>query len=285
MAISLQRTADLRSFIEAVRPWLLRNEVEHNLFLSIVRGIIDAGIVLADPYCAVVRRGDEIVGCALRTPPHKLLLTQLSAEAVTFLVYDVGTVYDALPAVMGPAETARAFAIEWASLRAVSYTPGMLQRLYALEEVTLPNVTPPGRFRLAALQDSALAQGWLQAFVEEAGAFSIQPDLEARRLIDGNRLAFWDHGGPVSMAAVSGRTDHGARIGWVYTPPDHRRQGYAATLVARLTQRELDAGTRFCMLYTDLVNPTSNRLYQRLGYRPVADIRDYDFADARGSVE
>ena len=39
----------------------------------------------------------------------------------------------------------------------------------------------------------------------------------------------------------------------------------------------LDGGRRFCFLFTDLANPTSNSIYQRIGYRPVTDVDQWTF--------
>jgi len=72
-------------------------------------------------------------------------------------------------------------------------------------------------------------------------------------------------------------TQHGEAISYVYTPPQFRRRGYATAMVAHLSQVLLDEGKRFCTLYTDLSNPTSNRIYQEIGYKPVADVVDLLF--------
>ncbi|MFW5729522.1 MAG: GNAT family N-acetyltransferase [Spirochaetota bacterium] len=57
----------------------------------------------------------------------------------------------------------------------------------------------------------------------------------------------------------------------MYTPKAHRRHGYARACVAELTARLIEAGRQFCFLFTDLSNPTSNKIYQQIGYRPVSD--------------
>ena len=88
----------------------------------------------------------------------------------------------------------------------------------------------------------------------------------------------WDDGRRlVSMAAWSGRTPNGVRVNFVYTPPEYRRSGYASACVADLTQRLLNEGRAFCCLYTDLANPTSNKIYQTIGYRPVCEMSDFHF--------
>jgi GNAT superfamily N-acetyltransferase len=59
------------------------------------------------------------------------------------------------------------------------------------------------------------------------------------------------------------------RIGPVCTPPPLRGRGYAGGATAAVSQAALDTGATQVVLYTDLANPTSNALYERLGYRPV----------------
>jgi predicted GNAT family acetyltransferase len=87
----------------------------------------------------------------------------------------------------------------------------------------------------------------------------------------------WEDGEPVSLAGYGGPTPNGIRIGPVYTPPAYRGRGYASALTAELTSLLLSSGRRFCFLFTDLANPTSNRIYERIGYEPVTDIDEYRF--------
>jgi uncharacterized protein len=79
------------------------------------------------------------------------------------------------------------------------------------------------------------------------------------------------------MAIVQRETVSGICVSMVYTPPDLRSQGYATSCVAALTQRMLDSGKKFCCLYTDLTNPTSNAIYQKIGYEPVCHSEDLVF--------
>ena len=90
----------------------------------------------------------------------------------------------------------------------------------------------------------------------------------------------WDNGQPVAMAAKVRPTRNGMTISLVYTPPEQRRHGYATACVAALSQQLLDEGWQFCTLFTDLANPTSNSIYQKIGYQPVADFNDYLFDTA-----
>jgi hypothetical protein len=123
---------------------------------------------------------------------------------------------------------------------------------------------------------------WLQAFADEA--LGEAPHVEDMELTyrrkeadpDGAWLV-WDDGGPVSLAAYGNPTPSGIRIGPVYTPPEQRGRGYATSLVADLTADRLAAGMAFCFLFTDLSNPTSNAIYARIGYEPVADWDQWSF--------
>jgi predicted GNAT family acetyltransferase len=110
-----------------------------------------------------------------------------------------------------------------------------------------------------------------------------KPDVRAtvERAIEDQALLVWDDGGVVSMCARSRPTPHGASISLVYTPPTLRGRGYASACVAEQSARILDSGRTFCTLFTDLANPTSNAIYQRIGYQPLADFRDICFSPMR----
>ncbi len=102
--------------------------------------------------------------------------------------------------------------------------------------------------------------------------------LESRFGIESAGFWLWEDGGqPVSLAGFSGPTPTGIRIGPVYTPPELRRRGYATTLVADLSAWLLERGHRACFLYTDLANPTSNRIYVEIGYERVCDAMEFVF--------
>lgn len=79
------------------------------------------------------------------------------------------------------------------------------------------------------------------------------------------------------MVGATGPTPNGIRIGPVYTPQDERRKGYGSACTAAVSQKMLDEGRRFCFLYTDIENPTSNKIYQNIGYRPIVDCDLYVF--------
>lgn len=102
----------------------------------------------------------------------------------------------------------------------------------------------------------------------------------SRRLSDDGINEYWlweDAGRVVAWSGHGNPTGRGIRIGPVYTPPELRGNGYATGLVAAQSRWLIEHGYDFCFLYTDLGNPTSNAIYERIGYRQVAEAAKYEF--------
>jgi uncharacterized protein len=205
-------------------------------------------------------------------------------EALQQLVADLAGDIPDLSGVLGPSAVAEAFAWRWAERRGRLARRGMATRIFQLDTVT-PAPAVAGALRPATAADLDLLVSWVAAFTRETGQRGEADEARARagvsRTIAAGGLHLWEveGAGPVSMANSTGATPSGIRINMVYTPPELRRRGYASACVGALSQAMLDAGRRFCFLYTDLANPTSNHIYQELGYRPVADADTYDFTD------
>jgi len=281
MSLELHEFADVDGFMSVAGDFLEAREAEHNLIFGISSYVRDEPTAFGDrpPYFAAVACGGRVVAAAMRTPPHNLVLSEIDdPAAVDLLVADRRD--DDLPGVLGPVEHARAFAERWAAAVGRSWRHQLSERIFRLRTV-IPAPPVPGQLRTAAPDDRDLVATWMRDFVEEAlgGA---DPD-ESERMTDrwlegrGRALYLWEDGETVSLCGVGGATPNGIRIGPVYTPPGARRRGYASALVAEASQLQLDAGRRFCFLFTDLANPTSNHIYQVIGYEPVRDVDEYRF--------
>jgi predicted GNAT family acetyltransferase len=149
----------------------------------------------------------------------------------------------------------------------------MRMRLYALGQLLPPDPPPPGEPRTASTADRDLTLAWLDAFHDEAGPVGPR---ESERVVNDKLgyggLILWEHEGrPVSLAGRNRAAAGQARIGPVYTPPELRGRGFGGAATAAVTRAALDDGAEEVVLFTDLANPTSNTLYQRLGYRPISD--------------
>ncbi|MDQ4077975.1 MAG: GNAT family N-acetyltransferase [Chloroflexota bacterium] len=281
---------DPARFRDRVEPYLLQHEAHHNLFFGILHSLIHQPerYDVAPHLLTVEDEAGEGIGVALMTPPHKLLLSKVTDfEALSLIAQTLHEQGVHLPGVLGPTDEARAFAERWQQLTGTSYHLDISQRIYQLEAVE-PVPMAPGYLRPATAADRDLLVRWAAAFTEDA--FGSAEGYDAERTVDGYlryRTAYiWEDGEPVSMAVAHGPTPNGIRVSFVYTPPEQRRKGYATACVATLSQRLLDQGRRYCFLFTDLANPTSNHIYQEIGYRPVCDVDALEFVERRaGSGE
>jgi len=271
------------AFLDATGPFLEAREPEHMLTLGVVGSHQATGSWPAGSALVAAVADDQVVATAVWTPPWNVILSEIDDDrAIDALAGALAA--DALGGVHAPAEHADAFARAWCLPAGATPVPGMGQRIYALETV-LPARAVPGRMRHVRPGDRPILVDWMLGFDEEAmggeaGRLDIEGFVDA--LIDpGGPAGFvWEDGAPVSMCRATGATPHGIRISAVYTPPGMRRRGYASALVAAVSQAELDRGRRWCFLFTDLSNPTSNHIYQAIGYRPVRDIAMFRFDPA-----
>lgn len=279
MTYELVRHAGPGDFLQRAESWLLASEAEHNLHLSLAYVRRDAGATGADVLFGTVEQDGDLVGCVIRTPPHKVLITSMPPEAAPDIVGPVAELYDEIPAVLGQADSAVAVASAWTALKGGGWETGMQQRIYRLDQVE-PVRPVPGAMRLATMDDLELLTDWGTGFARDAGHAFLLAREQVNRMIERQDLHIWQDESPASMAVAQGATPNGCRIGYVYTPRELRGRGYASALVARLSQRMLDSGMTFCVLYTDLGNPTPNAIYQRIGYNAICDVRDIDIVSA-----
>lgn len=256
--------------------------------LGSVAGGIAGGLPWQGGECFwwVVRDGGEVVGAAMRTPPFSLSLSPMPTDALEVLAGEVLAADPELPGVAGFEATVDGFLA--ASARrggpgADAVSRRLPQLLYEAPSVRVPEVE--GDFSFATEVDAELLVAWTDAFgVEVDGPH--RPAGDRRAMVDAaiaeQRDALWRvDGTAVSLAghAIPVQTPSGAvtRVGPVYTPPELRRRGYAGAVTGRLTQEILARGSR-AILYTDALNPTSNHVYQDLGYELVDRFTHVHFA-------
>lgn len=269
------RHPNVGAFLARAGAWLVRREAEHNVLLGVTEQLARGDHMFKAPiYLATVEIGTDIAGCAFRTPPFKLGLTRLPLPAIPLLVQDAGEVFDSLPGVLGPHQEAKTFAEHWVQHFGGRVSMGTRQGIHSLETVAYSATDIPGSLRRAESSDRALVRRWVDGFAHDTGIADADPHERAERLICNDALFLWEDGEPRSMAAAAASTPSGVRVGYVYTPSEFRSRGYATAAVASLTQSLLDNGHRFCCLYTDLSNPVSNAIYERIGYRQLCEVVD-----------
>jgi predicted GNAT family acetyltransferase len=279
--MELRRFTDVDDFLEVATPFLIRREAEHNLIFGVSANLReDPAQYTAPAYLATVADGDRVVAAALQTPPFRLTLSEVNDDAAIALIA-ADTLDRVLPGVQGPVEMVRAFVEERRALGGPPAHHEASERVYRLTKVIPPRPVP-GFARPPVAADRDVIAEWVYAFHVEALGDDDRADAEAsadRWMAGrGRRLNVWeDDGSIVSLVGVTGPTPNGIRVGPVYTPPESRGRGYASALTAAVSKAQLDAGRRFVFLFTDLANPTSNHIYQAIGYEPVSDIEVWEY--------
>ena len=274
------RLTGAAEFRERARPLLEEDELRHTVPLGVLSTLERDRGRYAEHHLWLVEDAGAVVACAMMTPPFRLLVAGQDGAALDELVATVMRDGPDVPGVNGPVPEADEFAARWASATGAATRLARSMRMYATAAVTA--VSPAeGAMRAAGDADRELLAEWAHAFAFETGLH--EGPAEIARSIDARLggdpgIVVWDAGGePVAMAGASVSSPGIARVGPVYTPPEHRRRGYATSLVAAWTDELLGRGIRRCALFTDLANPTSNSIYQTVGYRPVTDAVEIDF--------
>ena len=288
MRLTVSRPATVDEFLATAGAYLARREAEHNLMFGICSTIQRSPQLFEEaPRFAVVTDGrGGVRAAALQTPPFNLALSMVEAddapEALADALRD-----EPLPGVLGPKEPAARFVERWGVVTGRGAVVEVAERIFRVDRVVAPPRPARGTWRIVEERDRDVIARWLVAFRDEAVPESPplpDPEEVAGRWVSqvAGRIGYvWeDDGEVVSLVGAGGETPNGIRIGPVYTPPERRGRGYASSLTAAASQDQLDRGRRFVFLFTDLSNPTSNKIYQDIGYRPVIDVDMYRFADA-----
>ena len=265
---------DPRSALQRVAPFLAEDPVARNLPATLLPAAIDGGWSIR---CWVAHDGPSVVGLALQTDPRRFAMVFADSRGVGLRLGDaVGADAIDLPSARGEVGVVAPFAGAYAAVTGRPAIAGEAQRLYVLDAVRDPDVS--GRVRSGTADDEEIVARWAEGFVTDTG-FGNPADVSSMlaRLAAGLIRVWVDEDAPVSMG-LSAPVAYGvSRVGWIYTPPEHRGQGYGAAVTAAISAEQLAGDATRCMLYAQLNNPVSNRIYRRLGYRAVSEDLGYDF--------
>jgi len=238
---------------------------------------------------ATVSDAEGIQLTAVMTPPHNITLyatgNKINSQAISCLIDRLSGCE--IPGVMTEKTLAEYFAKEYASRKVMSYKTTMSQRVYELTEVS-PDIEKIGVVRLLDERDMHFFPYWMGAFhaagVYGATEMPIPQDSEHYLYTIASKKIYVLEvdGMPVSIAGFTREMQTAIGVAYVYTPPYFRAKGYATSCVAQISQIALDRGFTKCVLYTDLANPTSNSIYQKIGYTPICDSLVLKFDEKKG---
>ncbi|MEU3574466.1 GNAT family N-acetyltransferase [Kitasatospora sp. NPDC036755] len=278
-------STSLDEFRDRAGAFLAARPAENTVLLTIAHRLAESGpTVFGEPPVFgwwQAEEGGPVAGAFLQTPPFDPRLSFMppaaAAELATALAA-AGAGFTTVTGVGGGADAVRAFAEAWTDATGTEQSVRFDERLYRLGTLAGPPRPPAGRHRLAEPADRDLAIRWYEEFLVEAGVEL--PDVP--RAVDERTAAgclhLWEDGGrPVALAGSSPILAGMSRIGPVYTPAESRGHGYGTAVTAATSAHLLARGATEVLLYTDLANPTSNSIYQQIGYRPVEDSLIVDF--------
>ncbi|MBO2448912.1 GNAT family N-acetyltransferase [Actinomadura barringtoniae] len=270
-------TDDLETFVARAGGFLRADSVHNTVPLTVVEMLRATGREVYGPGAVLLgwwtSPSGDIEGTFLHTRGYPLLLSAMPEPAARDLTGVIAETEREVIGVNGTNALAATFAEEWRHRTGETATVRMRQRLYRLDKLTLPEPLPPGSGRFASSDDIDTLVTMSKAFEDDTGE-----QVGANPQLVGDRIGYqgyglWENAG--ALVSFAGRTRvvaDMARVGPVFTPREHRRHGYASAATALISQAALDAGAGNVVLFTDLANPTSNSIYQQLGYRPVSDV-------------
>ncbi|MCK1997279.1 GNAT family N-acetyltransferase [Psychrobacillus psychrodurans] len=274
--MNFQRYENVDAFAKIVTPFLEENEDKFSLFLGVLKGI-KAG-AYKNPYMATIEENGQLLAIFQMTPPHPLNIIFVDENQIStcidLCISELTKHAVPVASIISVKEWAVLFAQKWQEKTDGNYSLMMDQGLYRLDQVEESLEMSPGKWRYATISDAQLIEKWCSQFEQDTGLSVTAPEEIKKRvknMLDGKEVFFWeDQGEVVSMMKKSRPTTNGITVSLVFTPAEKRKKGYGRTLVATVS-KELLKEFEFCVLYTDMLNPTSNKIYQEIGYQKLVD--------------
>ncbi|WP_252502540.1 GNAT family N-acetyltransferase [Sporosarcina sp. Marseille-Q4943] len=267
---------DAERFAEVAEPIIAKKEDVFSLFYGILQAI-KAG-KYQNPFMAAVTDRGNVLALLQMTPPHPLNLIIVDEckkdEVIGFIIHELRRNSITVPSVISLKQWATTFANAWERQTGETQKLLMDQGLYRLDEVEETLGMSPGSWRYAIDADAPLIEKWFALFEEDTNLERTSPELIKGRVaafLEAREVFLWeDDGKVVSMMKKSRPTQNSVTVSLVFTPKEERKKGYARTMVAQ-GSKELLKDYEFCVLYTDMMNPTSNKIYKEIGYKHIAD--------------
>ncbi|WP_391205078.1 GNAT family N-acetyltransferase [Psychrobacillus sp. L4] len=263
-------------FEQVVTPFLEKNEDKFSLFLGVLQAIKDGKY--ENPFMATIEENGELLALFQMTPPHPLNIIFVNEErmaaSIDMCITELIKQTINIESIISVKEWAYKFAKKWKDKTGQGFSISMDQGLYRLDQVEESLDMSPGSWRYATQEDALLIEKWFSLFEEDTGLPKTAPveiKKRVKMMLDANEAFLWENEGQiVSMMKKARPTANGVTVSLVFTPKEERKKGYARTMVAA-GSKELLKEFQFCVLYTDMLNPTSNKIYQEIGYQKLID--------------
>ncbi|TQR12545.1 GNAT family N-acetyltransferase [Psychrobacillus lasiicapitis] len=274
--LKFQRYENAEEFATVATPFLEKNEDKFSLFLGVLQAIKDGKY--EDPYMSTIEEEGELLALFQMTSPHPLNIIFVNEdrmeECIDLSINELIEQSISINSIISVKEWAYAFAKKWQEKTGESFSVLMDQGLYRLDQIDESLETSPGTWRYATNEDALLIEKWYSQFEEDTKLPKTAPveiKKRVKAMLDAKEVFLWENEGRiVSMMKKARPTANGVTVSLVFTPKEERKKGYARTMVAA-GSNELLKEFKFCVLYTDMLNPTSNKIYQEIGYKKLID--------------
>ena len=266
----------MNDFFPLVEKFLYQHEAQYSLLIGLCEAIV-AGELEINSNDTLFLRNSSSNAIGLQTSARTpLSFTEMRQSEINLLAQTALSKTQNIPSCGGPKATVENF-LNLACIRELFRVKQCVQQaVHKLVEVNPSLRSSSGKCELATSKDLSTVQKFCFLFNQETPPFhggQLEDYLElAKTKIDGSGVYLWlDNGQVVSMAHLTRPTLNGICLNYVYTPKEFRGHGYASSLAAEISHIALTSGKKFCTLYTDLSNPTSNKIYHRIGYQPILE--------------
>jgi uncharacterized protein len=271
-----------QDFLYECSSFLKKEESFNNLIFGIAENTVPDKSENNQLFLSIIdEHKTQIELAAVKVFPHRLVFYTTSTDLglLSALSNFLKKNSVMLPGVIAPNNLAVSFSEIWAVLNKLNYRIANKERIFELKSRPKAAQTD-GFLRKAKMTDIDKISCWVKDFFKEA----LKEDksiTECNELVEtkiGDNLMFlWEDKEVVSMAAGTRPTKEGISITFVYTPKEFRKSGYASSCVASLSNQLFTDRYKCITLFTDLSNPTSNLIYQDIGFTKVGDVYAIDF--------
>ena len=266
--LKLARYKDADEFHEHCHDWLMVREDLNNGLINLGNLLSQNQDIFQQPYWFggfVDTKG--IVGCAMHARPDGLVLSDMPDLAVNILVRNLSAELGSIDRVLGPTKTAQYFAKNWGREIGVCPQAQSEWNVYRVDTIAPLSSAASGRLRQGTVDDTPLVHSWGTDYGEERPSPVDVPDYLSRKLKNGD-LYVWENQGPRTILTISGRIGKGVRVSAVYTPPQHRGNGFASAALQEICRRMKSDGFSYVTLSV-LINDPAERVYQKLGFHSI----------------
>ena len=261
-------------FLEENIEFLYNQEVSNNLIIGICNMLKNKISLKENILLHSIREDNKTLLVSIMTPPHDLLIgigNEIHEDVIEYLINDLINKDIKIPGFLAQKENKKT------NKQFKLFREERIYRLNQLQDINLSN----GKMRLAVESDTDIVTKWIIEFHNE-----IQEEIKlenakkmAENKIKYRNIYLWINNEVVSICSKARETLNGQVVNLVYTPIKYRNKGYASSCVYMLCKEILDSGKKFCSLFTDLGNKTSNNIYSKIGFEPVVDLMHYKLDD------